>query len=241
MSPIAIAQTTVEAAPVNPKLMLRGDAPKLDVVKPDQPQWLQELWTRGWTIVPGVIAKETANSHADKIYSWLESWGLGFDRNDPNTRTEEMLPFCMKGGLYASYGVAHEQFVWDAKCVEACSKCREGRADAPQAGPGCGRQVHSDLAGREIDRLVWCAWTTFSSLGHRSLADGINASVARRDPEDDLRKPWAHVDQSPLDKDLHCVQGILNLLPNGPKDGGLMVMENSSKLYTELFDAFEHQ
>jgi hypothetical protein len=52
-------------------------------------------------------------------------------------------------------------------------------------------------------------------------------------------KPWAHVDQSPLQKELYCVQGIMNLLPNGPKDGGLMVLKGSSKLYAELFEAFD--
>lgn len=35
------------------------------------------------------------------------------------------------------------------------------------------------------------------------------------------------------------MQGIMNLLPNGPEDGGLMVLRGSSKLYAELFDAFD--
>ncbi|KAF2159296.1 hypothetical protein M409DRAFT_71081 [Zasmidium cellare ATCC 36951] len=46
--------------------------------------------------------------------------------------------------------------------------------------------------------------------------------------------PWPHVDQSPLRKGMQCVQGILNLAPNGPKDGGLVVLKKSSKL-NELF------
>lgn len=33
---------------------------------------------------------------------------------------------------------------------------------------------------------------------------------------------------------MHCVQGILNLAPNGEKDGGLIVFKKSSKL-NELF------
>jgi hypothetical protein len=52
-------------------------------------------------------------------------------------------------------------------------------------------------------------------------------------------KPWAHVDQSPNVRDLYCVQGIMNLVPNGPKDGGLMVLKGSSALYGDLFDAFD--
>lgn len=38
----------------------------------------------------------------------------------------------------------------------------------------------------------------------------------------------------PLRKGMQCVQGILNLAPNGPKDGGLIVFKKSSKL-NELF------
>lgn len=52
-------------------------------------------------------------------------------------------------------------------------------------------------------------------------------------------KPWAHVDQSPYNRDLYCVQGIMNLLPNGPEDGGLMLLKGSPALYGELFDAFD--
>lgn len=53
--------------------------------------------------------------------------------------------------------------------------------------------------------------------------DGMNVSLPFPDrPAEDFN-PWPHVDQSPLVTDLHCVQGIVNLAPNGPMDGGLMV------------------
>lgn len=71
--------------------------------------------------------------------------------------------------------------------------------------------------------------------------DGCNISIPQKDrsPDDDVFKPWAHVDQSPLHTELYCVQGILNLLPNGPEDGGLMVLKGSSALYAEMFEAFD--
>lgn len=47
--------------------------------------------------------------------------------------------------------------------------------------------------------------------------------------------PWPHVDQSPLRPARHCVQGIVNLAPNGPEDGGLMVLEGSTALFDEYF------
>lgn len=56
-------------------------------------------------------------------------------------------------------------------------------------------------------------------------ADGVNISlpIYGREEGDDAYKPWPHVDQSPMKTHLHCIQGLMNLLPNGPDDGGLMV------------------
>lgn len=51
--------------------------------------------------------------------------------------------------------------------------------------------------------------------------------------------PWAHADQSPLQTNFDCVQGILNLLPNGPDDGGLMVLDGSTQHYKELWQHFD--
>ncbi|ORX40001.1 hypothetical protein BD324DRAFT_679068 [Kockovaella imperatae] len=69
--------------------------------------------------------------------------------------------------------------------------------------------------------------------------DGFNFSLPLPDrPEEDF-KAWAHVDQSPLVTGFHCLQGIVNILPNGPEDGGLMVLKGSSALYKELWRAFD--
>ena len=73
------------------------------------------------------------------------------------------------------------------------------------------------------------------------------------------RAPWPHVDQSPMRRFKHCIQGIMNLVSrllgssgslmacdptrwqyeNGPHDGGLMVLEGSFGLYNAFFDAHE--
>jgi len=47
-------------------------------------------------------------------------------------------------------------------------------------------------------------------------------------------EPWPHVDQNPDRKGMQCVQGILNLAPTRPEDGGLVVLKGSQKL-DELF------
>lgn len=64
------------------------------------PEWLQDFHAKGWTVVREAIPKENALAYADKGYEWLESWKLGFDRNDPSTRKTENLPWHIRGGLY---------------------------------------------------------------------------------------------------------------------------------------------
>ncbi|CAK7219742.1 hypothetical protein SBRCBS47491_003953 [Sporothrix bragantina] len=62
--------------------------------------------------------------------------------------------------------------------------------------------------------------------------DGFNCSMPNR--KDLSWSPWPHCDQNPNRKGMQAVQGLLNFAPNGPQDGGLVLMKGSAK----LFDAF---
>ncbi|KAH3950684.1 hypothetical protein HBI56_204600 [Parastagonospora nodorum] len=63
--------------------------------------------------------------------------------------------------------------------------------------------------------------------------DGMNLTL----PSPDLKPstPWPHVDQNPNRKGMQCVQGILNLAPNGPEDGGLVVLKGSHRQNEAFF------
>lgn len=63
--------------------------------------------------------------------------------------------------------------------------------------------------------------------------DGANLTLPTKDREPVAA--WPHVDQSPHRKGMQCVQGILNLATNGPKDGGLIVLKGSSALNEAFF------
>jgi hypothetical protein len=63
--------------------------------------------------------------------------------------------------------------------------------------------------------------------------DGMNITLPRQ--KDLTWSPWPHCDQSPDRKGMQCVQGLLNYQPNGPNDGGLILMKGSSKLFDEFF------
>ncbi|KAJ3464939.1 hypothetical protein MRS44_005597 [Fusarium solani] len=63
--------------------------------------------------------------------------------------------------------------------------------------------------------------------------DTFNITLPGR--KDNDFTPWPHTDQAPERKGLACVQGLLNLSPAGPKDGGLLLMVGSSSLFEEFF------
>lgn len=65
--------------------------------------------------------------------------------------------------------------------------------------------------------------------------DGANLTLPH--PDRQPNAAWPHVDQSPKRKGLQCVQGLLNLAPNGPRDGGLIVLRGSSLLNEAFFKA----
>ncbi|GHJ86513.1 hypothetical protein NliqN6_2915 [Naganishia liquefaciens] len=68
--------------------------------------------------------------------------------------------------------------------------------------------------------------------------DGGNLSIPLSADEVSFNQPWPHTDQAPARPGLYCVQSLINLLPNGEKDGGLSVMRGSAALFPELVEAF---
>lgn len=65
--------------------------------------------------------------------------------------------------------------------------------------------------------------------------DSLNITFPNRKDVEKLGA-WEHVDQSPFRRGLHCIQGIINLSPSGPEDGGLLVYPGSHKLMDEFLD-----
>ncbi|WRT66777.1 uncharacterized protein IL334_003740 [Kwoniella shivajii] len=171
----------------------------------DQPlfgDWRDELSLKGYTVVKGAIPREKALEYRERAFQWLESFPLGFDRNDVKTWKNASLPVHMKGGMFHGYGFAHEEFVWDIRC-------ETGVIDA-----------FAKVWG--TDELI----TSF---------DGGSIMLPKRTDVFDDGK-WEH-----MEKGFYCCQGIVNLNENGPEDGGLMVLEGSSKVVEEYFDIHGRQ
>ncbi|KAE9369064.1 hypothetical protein N431DRAFT_510519 [Stipitochalara longipes BDJ] len=77
--------------------------------------WRHDLFQNGYAIIKNAVPASRAAEYVESMTQWLEKFPLGFDRKDPSTWTEEHLPAHMKGGMYHSYSISHEKFVWDAR------------------------------------------------------------------------------------------------------------------------------
>ena len=127
--------------------------------------------------------------------------------------------------MYHGYGVAHEQFVWDARVYVR----RRGFTFAIRTDASC----DSSEPG-----VVNAFSTLFGTEKLLSSYDGINFTL----PSSSLKPAgrWPHIDQNPRKKGLVCAQGVINFTPSGENDGGLIVMKGSHKLVEEFFATFPH-
>ncbi|KAI5475009.1 hypothetical protein MNV49_002101 [Pseudohyphozyma bogoriensis] len=70
----------------------------------------------GYVVVKNAIPRERALEYRQRAFGWLESFGLGFKRDDPATFPMANTPVHSKGGMISSYGIHQEQWVWDIRC-----------------------------------------------------------------------------------------------------------------------------
>ncbi|KAL3483011.1 hypothetical protein BJX62DRAFT_231273 [Aspergillus germanicus] len=187
--------------------------------------WLDTFNEKGYVVLKNVVSKDRAQYYREKMLEWLGSFDTGFDINDRTTWTEENLPWSFKNGMYLHYAAAHEKYIWEAKQ-------EPGVLDA-----------FAKIWG--TDELIASYDTINLTLPNAAEMGGT--------------KPWPHVDQAPERQGMHCVQGFINcrfispldtkeskILTNvrfavseaGPKDGGLVVMEGSARLFDRFFKEF---
>jgi len=80
----------------------------------------------GFAVIRGAVPRDRAKAYSDKVYSYLEGFGLGYNRNDESTKLQSKLPVINEKGMIMGYGICHEQFVWDIRgepgVVEAFEK-----------------------------------------------------------------------------------------------------------------------
>jgi hypothetical protein len=99
-----MATTTVSSTQTGTPARLVLNTPSLGDVKEQMKKDgqsclgnLAEAKDTGYTVIPGVLPKQKALAYADKAYQWVESFGLGFDHNDPSTHTADKLHYFVRG------------------------------------------------------------------------------------------------------------------------------------------------
>ncbi|KAJ5999994.1 hypothetical protein N7481_000403 [Penicillium waksmanii] len=86
--------------------------------------WRDDFFRYGYTVIKNALSKERAQQYQTDALTWLESFGLGFDRNDKSTWKKENLPQNWKGGMYLHFSAAHEKYI-DPGVIEPFTKLWE--------------------------------------------------------------------------------------------------------------------
>jgi ectoine hydroxylase-related dioxygenase (phytanoyl-CoA dioxygenase family) len=169
--------------------------------------WRDDLIRDGYAVVKGAIPRERALGYADRMYSYLESFGTGYNRNDPSTVHPDKLPVINEKGMLMHYGAPHEDFVWD---------------------------IRSEPGMVDAFAKVYATEDLIVSF------DAINYGFWNR-ANLPANKPWPHQDQDPEKPGFRCLQGLVNLLPNGPNDGGLIVCKGAHLLSEQFHEEMKHE
>lgn len=178
-----------------------------------KPQWQRDLERDGFCVVPGVVDSASCRAFEESAWAWLEEFGYGFNFSDRSTWRSECLPSSAFGGLYYQHSVQHEAFVWAIRTCVPLLFIPNNRH------PGI----------RRVFEQLWGTSDLIASF------DGINVSFPLgpgRQEDVEPTKPWPHIDSDPR-APFSLYQGIANLAPNGPDDGGLCVLRGSHLLHPE--------
>ncbi|KAK7518406.1 uncharacterized protein IWZ02DRAFT_492165 [Phyllosticta citriasiana] len=184
---------------MSPKIQPQAPGPNRLFCSEEDLKWgdfRDDLSRDGFAIVKGVIPRERADKIADQMFSWLESFNLGFDRNDLSTVHHTKLPVITEKGMCLNYAVTHEDWAWAVRTEPGVISTFEKVYDTP-------------------DLIVSFDAVNFGFPNRKDIAPN---------------KPWPHQDQDPEKGGFRCLQGLVNLLPNGPDDGGLIVCKGGHRL-----------
>jgi hypothetical protein len=160
-----IATTTTTSTIPDPVKDTASATLRLNVQDSSAPAWLQQLRTDGWCVVPGVLPREKALSYADKMYKWVEDFGLGFDRNDPSTRTKDKLHFFYKGErcFQLKHKIWRKKIAYMGSLLTVAYRRPQQRVRyraraihvGHQAGARHHREIRADLGYQGAPRVFW--------------------------------------------------------------------------------------
>ncbi|RMJ27111.1 Phytanoyl-CoA dioxygenase PhyH [Aspergillus sp. HF37] len=159
----------------------------------------------GYAVIKGAIPLERAEKYSNAFYDYLEGFELGYRRDDPSTVKQSNLPVINEKGMILSYGVTHEQWVWDIRGEPGVVEFFERVYDDKDLA------VSFDVVNVQFSKLS----DSHKDRPQKRVFDS---------------NPWPHQDQDPSKPGSRCLQGLVSLNPSGPDDGGLIVCAGGHKV-----------
>ncbi|MFP6806112.1 MAG: phytanoyl-CoA dioxygenase family protein [Pseudomonadales bacterium] len=173
--------------------------------EPGSKDSIDYLEEHGYVVIANALTTDEAAVALDKLWFYLESLGTGIHRDDPETWGNDRWPTSVHGGILPGHGIGQCDSQWYIRDIENV------------------KQSFAAIWGTD-DLLVsfdgvslWRPWS--------------------RDPawRTGLGGSWLHIDQHPIGRPgLHCVQGLVNLLPTTPDTGGNVMIPGSHLTHHEI-------
>jgi len=163
--------------------------PVLDCLDPKAQygDFRDDLNRDGYAVIKGVLPVQKCEEYIDQIQEWLESFNLGYNRNDPSTVREECLPIIHQKGLIQAYGAPHETFTCQyLRSLSSGLRFQKKIAKASVFDAAGG--VRSEPAVIDVFAKL------FGTEDLLVAFDAMNVSLANR-KDLPVNQAWAHQDQ----------------------------------------------
>lgn len=179
----------------------------------------------GFAVIKGAIPRERADNYADQLYKFLEDLCVSPINNDRICRAD--LVYSGLGFDRNKPETVNEQHLPIINEKDMC------------AGYGLPHETFAwDI--RAEPGVVGAFEKVYETEDLIVSLDAMNLSFPdRKDLKEN--KPWPHQDQDRTRPGFRCLQGLVNLLPNGPNDGGLIVCKGGHLVSEEFHEAFENE
>lgn len=176
----------------------------------DQDGWMGHLKEFGWVTVP--IPDFESDYYVNSFWRWLEK-NYAVDRENPDTWRSANLPYQLHGILKNNVG--HCKWIWKARLASA--------------------KIFEAIYG--TDRLLSSfdgACFLFGSETSKNYKQWLHCDQGRF-RYSESKSNWEWKINRPTQEAI-SIQGAINLIDCGPKDGGLIVLEKSNTVYDKYLE-----
>ncbi|KAI5198369.1 hypothetical protein E4T38_07552 [Aureobasidium subglaciale] len=205
---------TATLAPTTCTLFLKGE----ETTK--YGDFRDDLIRDGFAVIKGAIPRERADNYADQMYKFLEDLFV----STLSCTTPNILGLGFKREDPSTVHWKNMPIINEKGMCHGYGLPHETFSWAIRSEPG----------------VVGAFEKVYKTEDLVVSFDGLNFAFPNRT---DLKanSPWPHQDQDPEEPDFRCLQGLVNLLPNGPSDGGLIVCKGAHQASEEFHKLFKDE